>query len=237
MDGGRLPPSALRKGQGQMRRRVLTRTLVGLALVFGALLARAGSAGAQDLPFSADLNVEKLECFHGVGPDIFEECGQNDLSGVTIFIGDFAQDTTGDDGTFSGTVSWDGSPTTTLTLAEDPDVLANYLGAYVYCRDLVDDEVLFDGSATDTGGVVTISIEDGDNIFCDWYNITEAPADSGGTTATSTPTTTTTTTTTLPSTGAGPTGGSNGSALLLMVSLATLVLGGAAVARRRRTAL
>jgi hypothetical protein len=215
-----------------MRRRIITRTLVGLVLVFGTLIARGAAVGAQDLPYHADLNVEKLECYHGVGSEIFEKCGHNDISGVTIFIGDFDSDTTGDDGTFSGTFSWDGSPTTTLTLTEDPDVLANYLGAYVYCRDLVDDEVLFDGSAVDTGGAVTINVEDGDNIYCDWYNITPAPEESGNETGG-----TTGGTTTLPSTGTGPTGGPDDTLLLLTLGLTGLVLGGAAVARRRRTAL
>jgi hypothetical protein len=225
-----------------MRRRALARTLAGLALVFGVLILRAGGAGAQDGTYSADLNVEKLECYHGVGSEIFEQCGQNDISGVTIYIGDFASDTTGPDGTFSGTVSWDGSPTTTLTLTEDPAVLANYLGAYVYCRDLVDDEVLFDGSATDTGGSVTITIEDGDNIYCDWYNITEAVdngddgGDTGGTTTDNTSSGSSSSSTTLPTNGIGPAGGSDESALLPMLGLATLALGGAAVARRRRTA-
>ena len=47
-----------------------------------------------------------------------------------------------------------------------------YLGSYVYCKEQHSGTVLLDGSA-DTGAIA-VTVKDGDDVLCDWYNITKA---------------------------------------------------------------
>jgi hypothetical protein len=161
------------------------------AALAAALALTVGFAAAQDAAeeSEATLAIHKLECFHGVGPDIFEKCHDNPVSDIGFTVNG-AEGTTDD----AGHVSFHG-PAATITITEDPDDFADYLGAYVYCAEQNSGTVLFDGSATDTGGVVTITVENGDDVICDWYDITEEPAEDG---------TTGGGVTTLPVTGAGP---------------------------------
>ena len=183
------------------------RLLILPSLVVALTLAAIGAASAQDEAgeSEATLEIHKSECFHGVGSDIFEECHENTLEGISFTVNG-AEGTTDE----NGRISFHG-PAATVTITESPDVFAQYLGAYVYCRDLTDDEVLFDGSATDTGGVVTLEIEDGDQVVCDWYDITEAEDtgdDDGGTGGT----------TSLPKTGSGIVSGERGGETFLLVA-------------------
>jgi hypothetical protein len=117
-----------------------------------------------------------------------------------------------------------------VEIIEDPEVFGLYLGAYVYCRDLTDDEVLYDGSATDSGGTIVLDVEVDDEIVCDWYNITEAPAGgtTGGTTSGGG------TVTTLPATGSGLDAADRH--LVLILGMAAGVIG-LSVALRKRSAI
>jgi hypothetical protein len=197
----------------------------GIALSAGPVIAQDGEGTSE-----ATLEIHKAECFHGVGPDIFESCHDNVLEGIGFTVNGAGGTTDAD-----GRINFHG-PATTVTITEDPAVLAQYLGAYVYCRDLTDDVVLFDGSATDTGGVVTIDVQDGDQVVCDWYDITEGTdtgdtgdaGDTGGSTGS-------TGATTLPQTGVGANAaGSDGTTGLLLGILGVLAAGGAAMLARRR---
>lgn len=151
-----------------------------VAVVIGLSLAGTGWAAAQ-ATFTATTHA--MECYEGVGAAIFEECHTDIATSTEI-------------------VEIDGD---TVQMTIPAEELAGYLGAYVYCRDLVDDEVLYDGSYAD--GVV-FPVEDGDEIVCDVYFITAAPSggtDNGGTDNGGTTTGGTTGgVTTLPATGAGP---------------------------------
>ncbi|HEY7035073.1 MAG TPA: hypothetical protein VH482_27280 [Thermomicrobiales bacterium] len=159
------------------RANLISRILIAPAVIFGLVWAVSGTVSAQDdeAMSEATLEIHKAECFHGVGSDIFENCHDNTLEGISFTVNG-AEGTTDE----SGRISFHG-PATTVTITEDPDVFAQYLGAYVYCRDLTDDVVLFDGSAVDTGGAVTIDIEDGDQVVCDWYDIVEGADTTGDT--------------------------------------------------------
>jgi hypothetical protein len=205
---------------------VLARTVVATMFLFGFFALRVSSALAGDGTVS--VTIHKAECFHGVGPDIFEKCHDNGLGGVDFLV---TSDDTGyvvttdDDGVASIEV-----PAGVIGVAEDPDVLAQYLGAYVYCSDQATGQVLFDSDLDGTIGVIG-DLAAGTELLCDWYDITEAPADSGNSSSSGS------SNTTLPSTGVGSTGGSDDALLLLTLSLTALALGGAVVARRRRTAL
>ena len=167
-----------------------------LALLIGFMLAGASRAAAGDGGFS--LTIHAAECFHGVGPDIFEECHHDVESGTAFFE------------------NGDG----TVTLSIPDETLEGYLGAYIYCRDLVDDEVLFDGNYADTGGGAVFPVEDGDEIVCDIYLITPALADDGKDTGGST----TGGTTALPATGTGPAPAGQALTLLLGLLAAGLAL-------------
>jgi hypothetical protein len=184
----------------------MVRSLRLIAIVVALIgLAVVGAHGAAAQDAEASLTIHKAECFTGVGADIFEECHDDAVGEVSfevngdVFVADEA-----------GVLVLEGDAGT-LSITEDPDVFGDYLGAYVYCRDLTDDEVLFDGSATDSGGTVILEVEIDDEIVCDWYNITEA-TDDGGTSSGGT-------TTTLPATGSGP-GSSNQPLILLLGALA-----------------
>jgi hypothetical protein len=175
----------------------------------GDLTCQDGACAAVGGTGHATITIHKATCPHGVGSAIFEECHDNVLGGVSFAIDGFEVGsgtiTTGDDGVASATVL-EAAATGDITVTEDPDVLAGYLGAYVYCAEQNSGTVLYDGSA-DTGAV-TFTASQGDDVVCDWYNITEA-----GTGGTSNGTGSTT----LPSTGVGPEDGGTpwlGAALL-----------------------
>jgi hypothetical protein len=217
-----------------MRQTVLiTRVLVGLVLVLGFTVLRISSASATVAP-TATITIHKAECPTGTSGDIFEECHDNGLEGVDFLITDAEGDqviTTDADGVATAEVT-----AGEVEITEDPDVLGDYLGAYVYCSEQNSDEVLFDGDL-DGDNTVGGTIEAGDDIVCDWYNITAADDDdddgdddaddddddNGGTT--------------LPDTGIGSATTSGDTTLTLMLSLLALALGGAAFSLRRRTAL
>lgn len=61
-----------------------------------------------------------------------------------------------------------------ITVTEDSDTLADYAGAYVYCAEQTSGTVLWDGNAPD--GAVTFTANQGDDIVCDWNNITGVSA-------------------------------------------------------------
>jgi hypothetical protein len=211
------------------------RILAGLLIAFGFVGLRVSAALATTAP-TATVIIHKAECPTGVGGDIFEECHDNGLGGVDFLIADAEGDqvvTTDADGVASAEVI-----AGEVSITEDPDVLADYLGAYVYCSEQNSGEVLID---IDLDGDDTVGgeIEAGDEVVCDWYNITEADDDddggdddddggdddddNGGTT--------------LPDTGVGFGGGSSDAVLLLTLGLSALALGGTALGLRRRTAL
>jgi hypothetical protein len=206
-----------------VRSKGILRVFVAVIVFLGIAMAGALSASAQES--DATITIHKSECPTGVGATIFEDCHDQG-------VGDVAFDVNGD--TFvadeEGVLELEG-PAGEVTITEDPDVFADYLGAYVYCRDLTDDEVLFDGSATDSGGTVVLDVEIGDEIVCDWYNITEAVDDGGddgdsgdgGTGGT----------TTLPGTGTGS--GSTDQQLILLLGAVTTIAGLGIALRRRAT--
>ena len=176
-----------------------TRIVALVALVIGLSLAGVNRAAAQDPGFT--VTIHAMECYSGVGAAIFEECHTDVETGTSFFE------------------NGDGTVTLTIPAAD----LAGYLGAYVYCRDLVDDEVLYDGSHADG---VAFAVEDGDEIVCDLYFITPAP-DGGSTTGGAT----TGGVSTLPATGAGPAPVSQ--VLALLMTLIAAGLAGLGLSARR----
>jgi hypothetical protein len=196
------------------------RVFVAAFIVLGIAMMGALSASAQEA--DATITIHKAECPTGVGATIFEECHDQGVGDVAFEVnGDvFVADET-------GVLELEGAAGE-VTITEDPDVFGDYLGAYVYCRDLTDDEVLFDGSATDSGGTVVLDVEVGDEIVCDWYNITEAEdggddGDSG-----------TGGTTTLPTTGTGS--GSTDQQLILLLGMVAGI-GALGIGLRRRSTI
>lgn len=168
---------------------------------------------------AATIVVHLATCSTGTG-DLFGDCHDNGFSDVTFTItsagevsaADSGTVTTDDDGVVAASVGIGA-----VTVTEDPGVADDYLGSYVYCSEQNSGKVLFDGSADSAS--VGFALEEGDEVICDWYNITEADEDDddddGGTT--------------LPSTGAGSTTGGSSPWL----SAATIGAAAALVASKR----
>lgn len=189
-------------------------------LVCANLICAAPVAG------SATVTIHKAICPADFG-DPFTECHGNVLAGVAFSIDGFEIGsgviTTGADGVASKTIlqaAGEGG----VTVTEDAAVFGAYLGAYVVCSEQGSGAVLFGGSAP--AGAVSFNAVQGDDIVCDWYNLTDA---TGGVVETPVATTTATATktptggtTTLPSTGVP--GGSGGAGTWIGAA----ALGGAA---------
>jgi hypothetical protein len=213
-----------------MKRFGLFRGFIATAMAIAFLSIVAGGARAAD--DTATITIHKAECPTGVGSQIFEKCHSNGLGGVDFSIGPDGAETiytTDADGVI-GPIT---IPAGYMNIAEDPATMAQYLGEYVYCRDLTTNTVLFDGDLSGTNGVHGTNPA-GANVVCDWYDITPA-ADPGDTTG-GTTTTTTTVASTLPSTGTGSSVSNNslfyGFSTLLL--LAAVAFGGAEMLRRRQ---
>lgn len=210
-----------------MRRKAQLLPVVFIALIASSWVGSTWSVAAQedDSIYAAGADVGQggarveihlAACYQGVGPDIYEACHDDALADVIFAVNGAAAATNAD-----GYIAFNGPPTT-VTISEDADAFSAYLGAYVYCRDFTDDEVLYDDSATDSGGIVTIEIAEGDDVTCDWYNIyiaDDIPEDTG-------PDVGVGGVTELPNTGVGTTPRSRQlPVMLLLLSVGTLVSG------------
>lgn len=160
--------------------RLLPRVIGSLALSLGIALIWAETATAGG---TGTVTIHKAECPAGVGSAIFEECHDNGLGGVAFSIGPDGEEVVfvTDENGVIGPVEF---PSGHINIAEDPAVFAEYLGAYVYCRDLTTDTVLWDGDL----GVEGLHGEfpDGTELVCDWYDITPGGPTGGVTTLPST---------------------------------------------------
>ncbi|MFL5760593.1 MAG: hypothetical protein ACJ789_12770 [Thermomicrobiales bacterium] len=152
-------------GTGRARR------LLAVAMMF--LLLAVGTmdrvAAQGTFASSVDFELHNLVCPADTF-QIFETCHEDRLGGVTFSVANGAP-ITDENGVFTGTIGFDGT-STTLTIIEDPNVAFTYVGAYLYCRDLNTNTVLFDGRLATNGADVTIT--NGQSIVCDWYNLTAA---------------------------------------------------------------
>lgn len=159
---------------------------------------------------SATVTIHKATCPADFG-DPFTECHGNVLAGVSFSIDGFEIGsgviTTGTDGVASKTIL-EAAGEGGITVTEDAAVFGAYLGAYVVCSEQGSGAVLFGGSAP--AGAVSFNAVQGDDIVCDWYNLTDA---TGGVVETPVATATTTPiggTTTLPNTGVADGSGGGG---------------------------
>ena len=192
------------------------------ALALG--LASIGAAGAA-AQTPGTLEIHKAVCPVTTGATIFEECHDDGLGDVTFEVihggeAGYRLIETGSD----GRAVTDFAGTGEMFLLEWSDSAANPVGAYVYCRDLIADETLFDGRAIygDAGYYsIALDVTDDMHIVCDWYNLVpagdSAPVD--GPTA--------------PKTGGGVMAGAGLSAAAMAVP-GLLALAGGLAARRRR---
>lgn len=210
------------------------------ASLMAAVIFGAGTSGAA--ADGATVTIHKAECRSNFGADIFEECHDERVAEVRFILGDgdyeYVASTDAD-----GELSFDGFAVGAIAIVESAvsDVAmddTDYVGAFVYCRDLVSDEVLVEGMADDLW-LVELTVEDGMDVVCDWYNLTgEAPAPTATPAPTQAPQPTevpaSETVTELPSTGTGSIDGGNVAMLLLAMVVAAAGFG--AVALRRRTA-
>lgn len=204
--------------------RMALRTTAVAAIAVGAMAMGGGGVSAQPAPVS--LEIHKAECWTGVGAAIFDECHDNRLSGVDFFISpEFDDDDviTTDSSGVAGILFAPGG----VYISEEAAVTEDYLGVYVFCRDLTTDTVLWDGGLDPETGDVEIyslvleDLDAGSEVVCDWYNIYQG--EDGGTPSNG-----------LPSTGAGVAAG--GTAPIEAMALAGLVAFAGAVTLRRRIA-
>jgi hypothetical protein len=212
-----------------------TSTAIRLLTAFVAALALVGFCVAGSLAQSsgeATITIHKATCPENTGADIFTQCHDNALADISFDINSVTV-TTGSDGHASTTVD-----PGTVTVTEDAGDFANYTGARVFCSEQASQNVLIDASVP--SGTVSFTASAGDDIICDWYDLTAAVVQTPTTgptavaTATTVPAATNTpSTTTLPSTGTGDTGGSS-NGLLLIAGALLAVIGGAFALRKRQ---
>ena len=218
--GGRGPDLGNKEGTIMTWQHGMRMTVVA-ATAFGMVVFGAAGAFAQEAP--ATLEIHKAECETGVGAAIFEECHDNRVEDVRFNV-DLPTESTIDINTDENGEIAVGLPEVgAIVIYEDGADAADYIGVYVYCRDLTEDEVLFDGALTaDTVEgfyMLPITVTEGMEVVCDWYNITPAgdhvpthPA--------------------MPNTGAGVMAGGT-APFAAMVATGLLALAGAAALRRR----
>jgi hypothetical protein len=134
--------------------------IVGLLAVGFVAVAPASQALAAH---TAKITIHKAVCDSNVS-DVFGKCHDNRLSGVWFRVAGVWRQTDQ-----HGVVSW-GPGAGTKTIVEDATTFNQYGAAYVYCRDQVDNDVLFDGLRTVNW--VRITTTAGHPVVCDWYNLT-----------------------------------------------------------------
>jgi LPXTG-motif cell wall-anchored protein len=183
---------------------------LGFACVEGSCAAEATGGGDH-----ATITIHNATC-PNPGSDIYANCHGNALGGVDFDFNGFevgsGTETTNASGVATHTIL-EAAASGDVTISEDPDVLADYSGAYVFCSEQNSGDVLFDGPAN--GGSVTISAQQGDDIICDWYNLS-GEASNGGDGPT-----------TLPNTGSGSDGDdSSGIGLAALAGAAALLAAG-----------
>lgn len=164
----------------------IVRTIAALVAALALLGFSAGATVAQDAE-PVTVRIHKATCPDTTGVDIFEQCHDNALPDINFVItSDFevveagveiATVTTGDNGRASRQV-----PAGAITITEDEADFAEFVGARVFCSVQGTNEVLFDDRAEDDGSV-TFDAEAGQEVICDWYDLT------GDAVATATPTT------------------------------------------------
>jgi hypothetical protein len=136
----------------------------------GAISTVVNGGGTGD---HATVTVHKAVCPEDFG-DPFVECHDNRLAGVDFAIDGFevgSQVITTDGDGVATAIVLEASASGEITLSEETAVFENYLGAYVYCSELASDVVLVNESAPT--GSVTFAASQGDEIVCDWYNLSE----------------------------------------------------------------
>jgi hypothetical protein len=149
----------------------------------------------------ATITIHKATCPADTGSDIFEQCHDNALSGVgfDIYINGFeiglVTVTTDADGVASHTIL-EAAAEGNVTIAEHVGDFERYVGVHVFCSEQNSGTVLYDDKAPE--GWITIHAVQGDDVVCDWYNLTEESSEPQ---PTAVPTATAGGVTTLPSTG------------------------------------
>jgi hypothetical protein len=210
-----------KRGSMTMRGREVFRLAAGFALflvLLGASFSHAiAGAGTQTI------TIHNRICPTGyTGSALFADCHgnpQTDHLDFTISGSGELQTQATDD---NGNVTFNSNPGSHDISGGVPGEFASTV---VYCsvnRDQIP------STQTDTGYSVTVP--DGEDVICDWYNI---PEDLSGLTPTPAPTSTPTTT--LPNTGAGETT-SESSGNYALLGFAIVALGATAFALRRRVA-
>lgn len=166
----------------------------------------------DDSATRATITVHKATCPENAA-DPFAECHDNRLGGVDFAIDGFevgSQVITTDDNGEASAVVLEAAATGDITLTEDAAVFDEYEGAFVFCSELDSGAVLVSEHTAD--GSVTFTASQGNEVVCDWYNLTEAgPAGTptGDDDDDDQPTT-------LPNTGSGVAGGGTASVLFLL---------------------
>jgi len=214
------------------------------AFVLGAGATGAGAQTATPEVVTS-ITIHNAECRSNVGPEIFEECHDARVADVDFELADgFAPDPYAGTTDENGELVFDEFAAGTVTLGAILPGDSEYVGSFVYCRDLTGDEVLFEGLA-DEFNSVELEVVLGMEIVCDWYHLTgDAPAATATPAATEEPQATATpaatevpaseTVTELPATGTGSIDGGNVATMLLAMVLAAAGFG--ALAFRRRAA-
>ena len=147
---------------------VVGRGVVGLALVAGIMFAMAAPGGAVSR--YARITIHKAVCPENTG-DVFGECHDDRLGGVPFTVYNPTGHGTTRTTNSSGVASF-GPRAGYNVVAESASALANYEGAYVYCKEQNSGKVLFDDLLSSGANAVAFTSWGGAVIICDWYNLT-----------------------------------------------------------------
>jgi len=145
-----------------MNSRLALTTALMLGLFTVTILSAPTSTSAQQ---AASASTSKITIHKAVCPsataNLFASCHDNRVAGVGFTVAGVSRHTDA-----NGVVSWGPSAGTWKIHEFSTSFTGN---AWVYCRDLTTNTVLFDGRTTT--GNVTITTVAGHQNVCDWYNL------------------------------------------------------------------
>jgi hypothetical protein len=120
----------------------------------------------------AKITVRRVACPVDETGDIVASCGEDVMTGVTFTV--YNPTNHGKARSTDGSGEATFGPRAGQNAISGDDETSSFTGAYVSCRDDDSGRVLFDGMIDNP--TVTIDTEAGENITCNWYDLSWMPS-------------------------------------------------------------
>jgi hypothetical protein len=150
-------------------RGILTALILGVGLVSMSLATQAQEE-AEFVPFT----IYKADCPINFSGSLFDACHDRFVEGVGFEITDSDTDTmvvtTDADGYVVVDLLQGRSTASEIEITESSESFEQFLGAYVYCQDILSGDVIYDEPARDDGSIAIASLTSDQAVVCDWYN-------------------------------------------------------------------